>query len=288
MYHYMQQLFISLNSHFLFPCRDWLGAMFNCPPPPPYGPALLLGICVVFRFYPWFSSLFVVCVPLVKYLTLSWHFPFICKKVSDSHPEVVPTSVLRLRECTWRKVWGNYNWLSVIFQLTSNLSLKAWLLRRASSASARSRRLLFAMAPPLGRYICCVSARSCPTYLLLRHQKHIWIYLSRTFLQIAPAMFDPWVRKILWRRELQPTPMFLPGEFHGQRSLAGYSLWGHIELDTTEQKNTFYFLSTFKVYYHFRHTEVARTVQRFFTHIPQMLTFTTFVLCMYIHTDTYA
>jgi len=35
--------------------------------------------------------------------------------------------------------------------------------------------------------------------------------------------FDPWVGKILWRRALQPTPVFLPGESHGQRSLAGYS-----------------------------------------------------------------
>ena len=35
--------------------------------------------------------------------------------------------------------------------------------------------------------------------------------------------FDPWVRKIPWRRTWQPTPVFLPGESHGQRSLAGYS-----------------------------------------------------------------
>ena len=38
--------------------------------------------------------------------------------------------------------------------------------------------------------------------------------------------FDPWVGKIPWRKEWQPTPVFLPGEFHGQRRLAGYSLWG--------------------------------------------------------------
>ena len=37
-----------------------------------------------------------------------------------------------------------------------------------------------------------------------------------------------------WRRAWQPTPVFLPGEFHGQRSLAGYSPRGHKELDTTE------------------------------------------------------
>ena len=38
--------------------------------------------------------------------------------------------------------------------------------------------------------------------------------------------FDLWVRKILWRRVWQPTPVFLPRESHGQRSLVGYSLWG--------------------------------------------------------------
>ena len=38
--------------------------------------------------------------------------------------------------------------------------------------------------------------------------------------------FDPWVRKIPWRRKWQPSPVFLPGEFHGQRSPAGYSPWG--------------------------------------------------------------
>ena len=37
--------------------------------------------------------------------------------------------------------------------------------------------------------------------------------------------FDPWVRKIPWRRAWQPTPVFLPGEFHGQKSLEGYSSW---------------------------------------------------------------
>ena len=46
--------------------------------------------------------------------------------------------------------------------------------------------------------------------------------------------FDPWAGKIPWRRTWQPTPVFLPGESHGQRSLEGYSPWGHKELDMTE------------------------------------------------------
>ena len=37
-------------------------------------------------------------------------------------------------------------------------------------------------------------------------------------LQYRKHRFNPWVRKIPWRREWQPTPVFLPGEFHGQRS----------------------------------------------------------------------
>ena len=47
-------------------------------------------------------------------------------------------------------------------------------------------------------------------------------------------LFDPWVGKIPWRRAWQLTPVFLPGESHGQRSPAGYSPKGCKELDMTE------------------------------------------------------
>ena len=46
--------------------------------------------------------------------------------------------------------------------------------------------------------------------------------------------FIPWVRKIPWRRKWQPTPVFLPGESHGQRRLGGYSPWGDKESDMTK------------------------------------------------------
>ena len=46
--------------------------------------------------------------------------------------------------------------------------------------------------------------------------------------------FDSWVRKIPGVRKWQPTPVYVPGESHGQRSLVGYSLVGHKELDKTE------------------------------------------------------
>ena len=57
-----------------------------------------------------------------------------------------------------------------------------------------------------------------------------------------PAMQEPWVRSLGWEDPLeeawQPTPVFLPGESHGQRRLVGYSPWGRKELDVTERLST--------------------------------------------------
>ena len=49
-------------------------------------------------------------------------------------------------------------------------------------------------------------------------------------------MFSPWVGKISWERERLPTLVSKSGEFHRERSLAGYSPWDHKELDTTERQ----------------------------------------------------
>ena len=67
-----------------------------------------------------------------------------------------------------------------------------------------------------------------------------WIYLRSLMAQKVKSLSamqetQAWVEMIPWRRECLPTPVFLPGEFHGQTSLAGYSLWGCKESDTTEQ-----------------------------------------------------
>ena len=72
-----------------------------------------------------------------------------------------------------------------------------------------------------------------PSWLLER--TIFWIGLVGFFLQVGshilllPNAIWP------WRRKWQPTPVFLPGELHGQRSLVGYSLWGCKELDITKQ-----------------------------------------------------
>ena len=85
-------------------------------------------------------------------------------------------------------------------------------------------------------------SRSCPT----RDWTQVSYLAGRFFTFWAtrealgfPAMKETqvrsWLGKIPWRRELQPIPVFLPEEFHGLRSLRGYSLWGRKESDPTER-----------------------------------------------------
>ena len=62
-----------------------------------------------------------------------------------------------------------------------------------------------------------------------------WLRWQSICLQCGRPEFDPWVGKISWRRKWQPTPVFLPGESHGWRSLVGYSPWCRKESDTTDQ-----------------------------------------------------
>ena len=73
----------------------------------------------------------------------------------------------------------------------------------------------------------CVSCCSCLPWqansLLLSHQ-----------IKYYPAI-TVWLNNSGWTRDQLPTPVFWPGEFHGQRKLAGYSLWDHKESDMTER-----------------------------------------------------
>ena len=75
-------------------------------------------------------------------------------------------------------------------------------------------------------------------YLQLIHfivQQRVGSDSKEPTCQCRRFRFNPCLGKIRWRRKWQPTPVFLPGEPHGQRSLAGYSPWGCRESDTTEQ-----------------------------------------------------
>ena len=65
-----------------------------------------------------------------------------------------------------------------------------------------------------------------------------WLSGKESTYQCRRPEFDPWVRKITWRRAWQPTPVFMPGESCVQRSLAGYSPWGCKKSDSTYWLNS--------------------------------------------------
>ena len=91
----------------------------------------------------------------------------------------------------------------------------------------------------LGSSIVCVG-RSGRLYIERYHLQmtlnmcRIWASLVAQVMQNLPAKrvtrVQSWVRKIHWKREWLPTPIFLPEEFYVQRSLVGYSPWGCKEL----------------------------------------------------------
>ena len=64
-------------------------------------------------------------------------------------------------------------------------------------------------------------------------------YKNSNYSVLWIITYNLWMR---WRRKSQPTPVFLPGKSHGQRSLVGYSPWGPKELDTTERLHFLFFL----------------------------------------------
>ena len=90
-----------------------------------------------------------------------------------------------------------------------------------SSSRTRSLREMSPRFPPHPSLFLSI-----PHLPLGRKQTCPWLSRSRICLQGRRHRFDPWVRKIPWRRKWQPTPVFLPGKSHGQRSLVGYSTWG--------------------------------------------------------------
>ena len=61
-----------------------------------------------------------------------------------------------------------------------------------------------------------------------------WLSGKESACQCRRHRFGPWVGKTPWSRKGQPTPVFLPGKSHEQRSMVGHSPWGHKESDTTE------------------------------------------------------
>ena len=119
------------------------------------------------------------------------------------------------------------------------------LLLRLLSRNHKPRRTQAACCHPRTSSVAHWSYHSLGLYLVLSREGHraSQVALVGTCTSTEPVCqcrrrgrrrFDPWVGNIAGRREWQPSPVFLPGKSHGQRSLVGYSPWGCKESDTTE------------------------------------------------------
>ena len=117
----------------------------------------------------------------------------------------------------WKPQWRSYN---AIFRYIL-LCMSSLLLEKISLLRAKTLTILFIWGLKL-----LVWSR----YLLPKQFGSNWKVVMH-LLQVRRPGFNPYVEKIPWRRKWQPTPVLLPGEFHGQRSLEGYSLWGCKETD---------------------------------------------------------
>ena len=95
--------------------------------------------------------------------------------------------------------------------------------------------------------------------------------MVRIYLQCRRPEFCPWIGKIPWRREWLSTPVFLPGEFQGQRILAGYSPWGRKESDVTKQ------LTLKKKKLSFFHNEYSQTYVYMYACIYMLIYVQTFI-----------
>ena len=78
----------------------------------------------------------------------------------------------------------------------------------------------------------------------------IWVSNHVVYLKLIYVNYT-----LKWRRQWQPTPVLLPGKFHGWRSLVGCSPWGHKELDMTKQLHFHFSLSNFTFTFHFHALE---------------------------------
>ena len=79
--------------------------------------------------------------------------------------------------------------------------------------------IMFLRVPFVSEQSFCILIVSCLFYASLVAQT------VKNLPAVQETRFSPWVGKIPWRRKWLPAPVFLPGEFHGQRSLVGYSSW---------------------------------------------------------------
>ena len=129
-----------------------------------------------------------------------------CPVISDHQQHKGHSSFTKEIKCnTWKR---GESWKGILYVI-DYLNYLNTLILRQYEISAIHFRFIFRMP----------TSRGCDWYMGLPQ----WLISKECACQCRRHGFDPWVRKIPWRRKWQPTPAFLPRKYHGQRSLVGNS-----------------------------------------------------------------
>ena len=104
------------------------------------------------------------------------------------------------------------------------------LILRDTKKSEQLKKSICILCVVLAKSLSISIKKKISRALLVAQQWRILLPVQETWVQSL-------VKETPWRRIWQPAPVFLPGEPHGQRRLAGYSPWGHRESDMTRQPN---------------------------------------------------
>ena len=113
----------------------------------------------------------------------------------------------------------------------------AWQATVHSITKSQTQLKQLSMSAQIHRNSCVYTHTHMHTHNFMYIYTHTglpWWLTVKRLLTMQETQVRSLVRKILWKRKWQPTPVLLPGKYHGQRSLVGYSPWGHKESDTTE------------------------------------------------------
>ena len=149
--------------------------------------------------------------------------PTLCDPIDGSPPGSPVPGILQARTLEWVAIFFSIAWIwKVKVKLLSRVRLLAtpWTAAYQAPPSMGFSRQEYWSGVPLPSPIFPGGAVGKEFACHCRGRKKL--------------RFDPWVRKILWRMKWQPTPVFLCGKYHGQRSLAGHSPQGCKESDMTK------------------------------------------------------
>ena len=147
--------------------------------------------------------------------TFTFHFHALEKEMA-THSSVL----------AWRIPGTGGAWWAAIYGVAQSRTPLKWLSSSSAHAGLQDIWIL--------HYLRCSVTKEQPKCLLRIPERRLpwWLRWQRICLQCRRLGFNPWVRKIPWRRECLPTPVFMPGESHGQMSLVEYCPWGSKESDT--------------------------------------------------------